>query len=291
VGTFDGVHLGHQKIISKVIEDARDLKGNSVIFTFEPHPQVVLRSRPDKLYLLTTLDEKLELFRQFDVDYVIVQKFDREFASIEYSDFIRNILVDKLKMRKMVLGYDAALGKMRKGTLDRIDEFTRTLSVDLDVVPPVTLNDVIINSTLIRQFIRNGFMEKAAEALGRKYSVRGLVVYGDRRGETLGYPTANILIEHPLKILPPVGVYAVDAEIEGKKYKGMMNLGYRPTFMDDHQNKLIPEVHIFDFKEDIYSKQVVVHFKRFIREEKKFLSVDELKRQLELDEALCRNID
>lgn len=291
IGTFDGVHLGHQKIISKVIEDAKKTKWVSILFTFEPHPQVVLRTRPEKLYLLTTLNEKLEIIQDFELDYVVVQQFDEAFSQLEYNEFIERILLDKLHMKKMVLGYDAALGKKRKGTLDKITEHAKLFQYELDVVSPITIGDIIVNSTLIREYIRNGFMEKAAKGLGRLYSVKGLVVRGDQRGKKLGYPTANILIEHPMKLLPPTGVYAVDIDVRGKRYKGMMNLGMRPTFNDNHSNSFIPEVHIFDFQEDIYNEQIKIYFKKFIRTEKKFSSIEELVNQLKVDEKKCRKID
>lgn len=290
VGTFDGLHIGHQKIIQRLIDDARSREAQSILVTFEPHPQVVLRAKPKKLYLITTLEEKLEILSRFDLDLVVVIRFDFDFSQIPYDRFIESTLIGKLGMVKMVVGYDAALGKNREGTIEKILEHSRQHKYEMEVIPPVTVNNIVVNSTLVRDYIQNGYMEKVAQCLGRKYSIRGLVIRGDGRGKSLGYPTANILVEHPMKIMPPAGVYAVDVQLGEKFFKGMMNIGTRPTFTENHQTDLIPEVHIFDFHEDIYNQQIIIYFKRFVREEKKFPGVEELKKQLAVDEKLCRNV-
>lgn len=291
VGTFDGVHTGHIRIINKVKDDAERFSYKSVLFTFEPHPQAVLQTKPNKLRLLTTLDEKLEILSAHNLDYVVVQKFDYEFSQIPYQHFIEEYLLKRLRMKKMVLGYDAALGNKREGNLDHIQDHARLNNYSLDIVPPISVDNIVVNSTLIREYIFNGYLEKATKALGRYYDVRGIVIHGDGRGASLGYPTANLLLEHPLKLMPPVGVYAVDVVIDGHRYKGMMNIGTRPTFHDNEEHEVIAEVHVLDFEGELYKKQITVFFKQMIRKEKKFNSVDELIQQLKLDEKFCRKID
>jgi riboflavin kinase / FMN adenylyltransferase len=282
VGTFDGLHLGHQKIIEKLISVARSRKLCSTLVTFDPHPKIVLKQKDNfNIEILTSLDEKLDILSRSGLDRVVIVKFDREFASQTYEQFVKNILIDRIGAEAIIVGYDHAFGKDREGNFENLKILSAKYGFYLEKVGPVEFDNEVISSTLIRQAISAGDVESAAKYLGRNYSLSGKVVPGDSRGKELNYPTANIAISNSNKLIPATGVYAVDVIYEEQLYKGMLNIGFRPTFGDF--NESIVEVNIFEFEKDIYDEKLTVLFKKRLRDEVKFDSVEELISQLEID--------
>ena len=288
VGTFDGVHLGHQQVLKKLNRYAQSCECLEILVTFHPHPQTVVKPKHGKqIRILTTLKEKLRLLEQYRLPAVLVIPFNREFARIGYRDFVRDILVKRLRVKKMVVGHDHAFGRNREGHIDRLQELGKEFGFSVNVVPPYYQDGEVVSSTRIRQALIEGNVERANRMLGRYYSLGGEVEEGTRRGRALGFPTANIRVNHPLKLSPKKGVYAVDVLIGENRYKGMMNIGHRPSFNFD---PLTLEVHIINFFNSIYGKNIEVEFKKYIREERKFASPEELQEQLENDREICKNI-
>lgn len=287
VGSFDGIHLGHKAIFDKLIDIAtkRDLK--SVVVTFSPHPRKVLGPPSNNLKLLTSLEEKIELFEKIGIDQVQIIPFTKEFSKLSYREFVEKILVGRLMVKEMVIGHDHHFGRDREGGIDNLVNLGKELGFSVKQVSPLTENGKIISSSVIRQFLENGNIEKANEFLGRLYNLRGKVVKGDGRGREIGFPTANIQLDDPDKVVPKKGVYAVDVIHEGKVYKGMMNIGNRPTFNFD---PLTLEVHIFNFNVYIYEKSLNIRFKKYVRDEKKFADKNELISQLQEDKIRCENV-
>jgi len=280
VGSFDGVHLGHKAIFEKLTTSASSDNLTSVIVTFDPHPRKVLDGANQNLKLLTTLDEKIVLFEQMGIDLVQIIRFTKEFSRLSYIEFVENILVGKLKVHEMVIGHDHHFGRDREGGWDKLIELGNKHGFSVKQVDPLTTNGKIISSSVIRQFLEKGEIEKANEFLGRSYSIHGRVVKGDGRGREIGYPTANILLDEADKVVPKRGVYAVDVIHENQVFKGMMNIGYRPTFNFD---PLTLEVHIFNFNAYIYENLLDIRFKKYVRDEIKFGSASELIAQLNED--------
>lgn len=287
VGSFDGVHLGHKAIFKYLIDRASDRNLQSIIVTFDPHPRKVLGSGNHELKLLTGLEEKIEQFEQIGVDQVQIIHFTKEFSKLSYIEFVEDILVSKLHVRDMVIGHDHHFGRDREGGLEKLIDLGKNHGFSVKQVPALTTNGQIISSSVIRRHLEEGNIEKANEYLGRFYSIKGKVTAGDGRGRRLGYPTANIQLHDPDKVIPKRGVYAVDVTYNDKVFKGMMNIGYRPTFDFD---PLTLEIHIFNFNDEIYGESLTIHFKKYIREEKKFSSVEELKAQLREDKIKSESV-
>ncbi len=288
VGTFDGLHLGHQKVLQALKNRAREKGYLEVLVTFYPHPQLVVGPKHGKkIELLTTLEEKLEILEKLEVPAVLVIPFDKEFARTPYREFVTRILLEKLHVKVMVIGYDHAFGRNREGNPETLRKLGEELGFEVEVVEPYFLDDLAVSSTRIRHFLQQGNIEMANKMLGRPYSLRGRVVQGEGRGRELGFPTANIRLNHPDRLVPRQGVYAVDVWVDGRRYRGMMNIGHRPTFNFD---PLTLEIHIINFRGSIYDKDLVVEFKKFIREERKFRSLEELKKQLMQDKEICESI-
>jgi riboflavin kinase/FMN adenylyltransferase len=287
VGSFDGVHLGHKSIFENLIAISEKQNLESVIITFDPHPRKVLGTADKNFKLLTSLDEKIELFEQIGIDQILIITFTKEFAKLSYRQFVENILVEKLNVREMVIGYDHHFGKDREGGMDKLIELGKIHGFSVKQISPFTTNGKTISSSLIRQLLEEGEIEKANEFLGRQYSIKGKVVKGVGRGREIGFPTANIQLENEDKVVPKRGVYAVDVVYENKLFKGMMNIGNRPTFNFD---SLTLEVHIFKFTVYIYDAFIKICFKKYIREEKKFSNVNELKTQLIDDKNKSENV-
>jgi riboflavin kinase/FMN adenylyltransferase len=287
VGSFDGVHLGHKSIFENLIAISEKQNLESVIITFDPHPRKVLGTADKNFKLLTSLDEKIELFEQIGIDQILIITFTKEFAKLSYRQFVENILVEKLNVREMVIGYDHHFGKDREGGMDKLIELGKIHGFSVKQISPFTTNGKTISSSLIRQLLEEGEIEKANEFLGRQYSIKGKVVKGVGRGREIGFPTANIQLENEDKVVPKRGVYAVDVVYENKLFKGMMNIGNRPTFNFD---SLTLEVHIFKFAVYIYDAFIKICFKKYIREEKKFSNVNELKTQLIDDKNKSENV-
>lgn len=279
LGTFDGLHLGHKKIIDQVIGAAKSQDLESVLVTFEPHPQLVLNNKTKEIRLLTTVVEKIEVLKDYNLKKIIIIKFDQEFSQKSYLDFVKEILIEKIKMKHLIVGYDSHFGRNRKGNIETLYEIASELDFKVSKVDPLYHHEQIISSSLIRELIRNGQLEQAASFLGRYYALSGKVVAGDGRGKKLSFPTANIIPTDEHKVIPLNGVYAVNVEIKKQKLKGMINIGKRPTFKTNHAI----EVNIFGLQDDIYDEIITIQFKKRLREEIKFSSEEELVSQLIID--------
>ncbi len=287
VGTFDGVHKGHQIIIGRLLEIARKEKLRPVLVTIHPHPQIVLRKKgTGALKMLTSIEERLTLFENYGIEHILVIPFSYEFSLTSPEDFVKKFLLEKIGMKKILIGYDHLFGKDREGSKDLLDNLSSEFNFEVERMEARMNNDSIISSTIIRQYLLNHEIKEAASLLGYNYHLRGKVVVGDRRGHTIGYPTANVRPNDPHKLMPANGVYLVHAKIKNQIYYGMANIGTRPTFTDDIMPTL--EVNFFDFNEEIYGKYITVNFLEFLRKEVKFDSLEALLNQLEEDKKSCQ---
>jgi riboflavin kinase/FMN adenylyltransferase len=284
VGSFDGIHLGHQQILEELKIQSYDCECIPTLVTFHPHPKQVLGNRVE---LLTPLDEKLHILEKLGLSMIIVIPFTVEFSKMDYQDFVRQILIKKLRMKKMVVGHDHAFGRNRMGDSDHLKELGINLGFSVTVIEPYIIGSELISSSRIREFLHLTEMEKVKELLGRAYSLIGIVEKGENRGAALGFPTANIQPLQEDKLIPQRGVYAVDIVMAEKTYQGMMNIGHRPTFNFD---PLTLEVHIFNFSGLIYGSTIEILFKKYIREEKRFSTKQELKEQISKDKEICIKI-
>lgn len=287
VGTFDGFHLGHQSILEQIKQIAANNGLKSTIITFEPHPRKVLGNSNGGINILTTLEEKLRIFREAQIDQVLIIPFTREFAKISSTEFVQNILVEKLGAEEIVIGHDHHFGRNREGGFAELQRLGKLFNFSVQQVPEYRQNGELISSSLIRGLLESGNVEKAAAYMGRPYAIFGTVIRGNGRGREIGFPTANLEVDHEAKLIPAEGVYAVDVFLNGAVYKGMMNIGRRPTFDFD---SLTLEVHIFNFDAYIYGKILEVRFKKYIREEKKFSGIEELRSQLQKDKKVSESI-
>jgi riboflavin kinase/FMN adenylyltransferase len=286
-GTYDGVHIGHQKILQRLIEVAKLNGGESVLITFWPHPRMVLNSDSGFLKLINTIDEKQELLREIGINHLIYIPFTKEFAQTSSEDFIRNILVEAIGTKKLIIGYNHRFGKNRQGSFRSLVKNSHKYGFEVEEIPKHEIDHIGISSTIIRKSLDNGDIITAEKYLGHPFLLDGLVIHGDKLGSTIGFPTANLQIEEAYKLIPGIGVYAVRVSVDGHTFNGMMNIGYRPTV--DGQNKKI-EVHILDFKKRIYNKKITITFVRKIRNERKFNSLNELKKQLMIDRTTVLEI-
>ncbi|MEO9805081.1 MAG: bifunctional riboflavin kinase/FAD synthetase [Reichenbachiella sp.] len=279
-GTFDGVHYGHKKILRKIVKTAQEVNGKSVVLTFWPHPRFVLFPEEKTLKLLTTFEEKAQLFKQVGIDYLIKVEFTREFSQQSSEAFIQNMLVEKLRTRKLIIGYDHRFGKNRSGSFEYLKENSERFGFEVEEIPRQDIDDVGVSSTKIRQALFHGEVDLAAEYLGRHYSLRGTVIRGKKIGTELGFPTANIGVEEDFKLIPKDGAYAVRVLVDEVWHKAMLNVGIRPTVGGLHR---VIETHLFDFKKEIYDRPIQIEFVKHLRDEKKFDSLEELKTQLQKD--------
>jgi len=282
VGTFDGVHLGHRKIIARLHDLAAAIIGESVIFTFDPHPRKIVAPAETNLRLLTTLDEKIELFEQSGIDHLIIYPFTPEFAQLTYEEFVEQILVGQIHTQSLVVGYDHKFGKGRKGDFEFLKNCAGRLGFQIEKLDVLLMNESSISSTKIREAIQIGDFDTANAYLGYSFALHGTVVEGQKLGRLIQFPTANIEASDPDKIIPGYGVYAVQAKVQNKTYQGMLNIGSRPTVNNNADHRSI-EVHLLDFDSDIYGEHLELIFFRKLREEKKFDSLDALKEQLAKD--------
>ncbi|MGM0620155.1 MAG: bifunctional riboflavin kinase/FAD synthetase [Bacteroidota bacterium] len=289
IGTFDGVHLGHQKVIARLKEFARKHNGESVIFTFHPHPRLVTSPNEGNLRLLTTIEEKKQLFEKSGIDHLIVYPFTKSFSELSYSSFVKNILVDKLKTRCLVVGYDHRFGKNREGSFEYLKECAKSYNFKIEKLDALLIDEAHVSSTQIRNALEDGDVELANKFLGYRFTLHGTVVEGQRVGRKMGFPTANIEASDPHKLIPGYGVYAVEIILSGEKYGGMLNIGTRPTFNNNADNRSI-EVHIFNFSGDIYNKEITLIFAAKIRDEKKFSGPEALVEQLKKDKEAALRI-
>lgn len=279
-GTFDGVHAAHRVIINRVKELAAQYDGETVLMTFDPHPRMVLFPDEHGLRLLHTLDEKIAALEQEGIDHLVVIPFTKEFSRLTSLQFIRDIIVNKLGTKVLVIGYDHRFGKNREGTFQHLKDFSSLYGFEVEEIPEQDVDNVAVSSTRIRLALEAGDINTANKYLGKKYAVSGIVMKGKQLGRTIGYPTANIAVLDPVKLIPADGVYAVEVFFNNKWYGGMLNAGYRPT-VDGKTHSI--EVHIFDFNEDLYGKNITVRFVDKLRDEIKFNGIDALKNQLEKD--------
>lgn len=284
VGTFDGVHLGHRKIINEMIYQSVENNCRNLLITFDPHPQIVL-SKDNSIKILTTLEQKLEYLNNLSVQNVLVINFTKQFSQIDFKTFVEEYFVNRIGVHTVVVGSDHHFGKNREGNPDTLRELGKIFDFNVIKVEPLILDGNKISSTRIRKALNEGNIELANKMLGKRYEIRGKVVKGNQRGATIGFPTANIEVGNKDMLIPPRGVYFVEVDVADKHYFGMMNIGFRPTF--NNTSELIIEVHIFYFNENIYDKPITVRFIDRLRDEKKFNSVDELKQQLQIDKQEC----
>jgi riboflavin kinase / FMN adenylyltransferase len=282
VGTFDGVHLGHQQIFTCMKEEALRCGGETVVVTFYPHPRLVIHPDSKNLKFINTQEKKYEIISRNNIDHLIIIPFSKEFSNLSSADFVKRYLVEKIKMHKLIVGYDHHFGKDRMGGFNELKGLGKILGFELQEVHAMMIDGVPVSSTKIRNALTDGNIRLANSLLGYNYSISGKVVYGNRIGRTIGFPTANIDQEDEYKLISAVGVYACKVDYLGRIYKGMGNIGYRPTI--DIGNLTI-EVNIFDFDEEIYGEYITIYFIERIRNEKKFENLSALRDQLTIDRA------
>jgi len=281
VGNFDGIHLGHQHLLTRVKDIAREREITGTLVTFDRHPRSVVSSNSvNKVKILTNLEEKIDIVEKFGIDRVLIIKFTREFSELTYTQFIENILLSKLGMKAIVVGHDHAFGRDREGNISSLEGLKNKHNFDVFEVGPHRQADTVVSSSRIRESLQSGMIEDAAHMLGRPYSISGIVVRGEGRGRQLSFPTANISAENNLKLLPKEGVYVVDCNLSSGEFRGMANIGYKPTF--GSRDKTI-EVHLFDFSSDIYGDRISIEFLKRLRGERKFNNEQELIEQLNID--------
>ena len=278
IGTFDGVHLGHKAILSEVTSHARENRGNSVVITFHPHPRIALGQQ---VYLLSTRAEKRAIFKQAGIDCLVEIPFSPEFARLDPEKFIE-LIHNLIKPRMIIIGYDHGFGHNRKGTIEQLFRIGEPLGIRISIIDEMTSGNSKISSTVIRWLLQEGDVEKAAELLGYPYRISGQVVRGNQIGKLIGFPTANLHLDDPNKLIPSMGVYVSCVTVRGKEYSGMTNIGMRPT-IDAH--KLTIETNIFDFDDEIYYESTTICLLKRIRNEKKFATLDLLQKQLADDKA------
>lgn len=286
-GTFDGVHVGHQKILSRLKEIARKNNGETVLITFWPHPRFVLYPEQTDLKLLNTFEEKADLLREQGIDHLLRIPFTKEFSKLTSKEFIRNILINTIGTKKLVIGYDHRFGKNREGSFEHLKENASIYGFDVEEISRQDIDNVGVSSTKIRTALMEGDVTTGTELLGRPYSIRGRVVKGEKIGRILGFPTANLEVDSQHKLIPADGSYAVKVHHRNQELQGMLNIGYRPTV--NGKTKTI-EAHIFNFNEDIYGETISIDFIKRIRDEIKFTDVEELKKQLASDKSLAIKI-
>lgn len=284
IGTFDGVHLGHQKIVERVVTTARQEGLLATVFTFFPHPRMVVQH--DKgLKLIHTLEEKKQLLQQLGVDLLVVQPFNEAFAQLTAEEFVSTILVQRLNVKKVIIGYDHRFGRNRTANIDDMRLFGKKYGFAVEEISVQEVDEVSVSSTKIREALNKGDVTTAEHYLGTPYSLTGKVVHGLKLGRTLGYPTANIQVTEDYKLIPKDGVYAVYSYIDGRKVYGMMSIGKNPTI--EGKGASI-EVYFFDFNGDLYDQKLTIEFVQYLREEQKFATIDLLKKQLQDDETAAR---
>ena len=285
IGTFDGVHFGHQKILEKLVSDAKKTGKKSVLLTFFPHPRMVLQ-KDVTLELINTIEERKELLEKTGLDYLIIHPFSKEFSRLTALAFVRDILVNQFKVSKLCIGYDHHFGKNREGNINQLREYQGLYDFEIEEIAAQDIDDVSVSSTKIRKALAEGNIKTANTYLGYNFMLNGMVVNGKQLGGKIGFPTANIDVEESYKLIPKTGVYVVKSMILGKEVFGMMNIGKRPTVDGKHQTI---EVHFFDFNQDLYNQNIRVELLYFLRNEHKFNSVNELISQLKKDEVSARN--
>jgi riboflavin kinase / FMN adenylyltransferase len=286
-GTFDGVHVGHQKILARLREIANRNDGETVVITFWPHPRLVLHPEDDSLKLLNTFEEKAELLKDQGIQHLLRIPFTKEFSQLTSEQFIKYILVERIGTRKLVIGYDHHFGKNREGSFEQLKLNGPKYGFEVEEIPQQEIDHIAVSSTKIRQALEDGDIGTATHFLGRPYSLSGRVVAGNKLGRLLGFPTANIEMETKYKLVPKDGIYAVTVSHANTKFKGMLYIGNRPVIKGTKQNI---EVNIFEFNKDIYGEDLTVHLHKYVRPDKNLSDLEELKKQLKLDEEVSKKI-
>lgn len=282
VGTFDGVHVGHQKIFNRMAEAAKAIGGETIVVTFHPHPRLVIFPDSKNLKFINSEDKKYEMIERSGIDHLIIIPFTREFSNTSSADFVKKILVAKLNVKLLIIGYDHHFGKDRQGSYMELKGMGKICGFDVEEVDALVVDDIAVSSTKIRNALIKGDVRLANKLLGYEYSITGKVVGGNKIGRKLGFPTANIEVSDELKLISAVGVYACRIRWNGKLYKGMGNIGFRPTI---DAGSLTIEVHIFDFDEIIYGETITIYFVDRIRDEHRFENLAALRQQLQEDRA------
>jgi riboflavin kinase/FMN adenylyltransferase len=288
IGTFDGVHLGHQAILKDMVKTAKDIGGETVVITFYPHPRQVLNINAANLRFITTQDEKLQLLEKSGVDNVIVVNFTKEFSRVSSEDFIRDYIIEHINPVKLVIGYDHHFGNNRMGDFNLLSEMQNKYNFQVQRIEAHDVENIAVSSTKIRHSLQQGDIERANALLGYQFSYIGKVVSGNKIGREIGYRTANIEVEREFRLIETSGVYATYVDYEGKEYKSMTYIGKKPTVNNDETENI--EVHLFDFDGDLYDKDIIVRFVKKIRGEHKFESLEALKKQIQIDEKVIKEI-
>lgn len=286
IGTFDGVHIGHQKILERLINDAHDLRLKSMVLTFFPHPRMVLQ-KDANIKLLNTITERTKILESLGLDYLIIHPFTKAFSRLSATEFVRDLLVNNLKTKKIIIGYDHRFGRNRTANINDLIAFGSTLDFEVAEISAQEIDDVSVSSTKIRKAIAEGDIKTANSYLGYNYMLTGKVKKGKGLGRQLNYPTANIHIEETYKLIPKTGSYVVKSEIIGATVFGMMNIGYNPTVSGTEKSI---EVNFFDFDQDLYDLELQIDILDRLRDEHKFESIDALKEQLSKDKAISLSI-
>ena len=284
IGTFDGVHIGHQKIIDRLNQVSADKNNCSAILTFFPHPRIVL-NYGDDFKMLNTIDEKIQLLQKFGLDHLIIEPFTKEFSRLTALDFVRDVLVNNLHINKLIIGYDHQFGKNREGDFEQLEEYGELYHFGVEEIPVQEIKNVSVSSTKIREAISEGNIEKANSYLGYSYLLTGTIVKGDGLGRKINYPTINLHIEEDYKLIPKIGVYIVKTRVKDRAVFGIMNIGFRPTLNGKYQTI---EIHLLDFKGDLYGDKVQIKVLKRLRDEEKFDSIISLTEQIQKDEKIAR---
>jgi riboflavin kinase/FMN adenylyltransferase len=286
IGVFDGVHRGHQAVISTSASHAKSANGTPIVVTFDPHPEKVLRPNAAP-HLLTATQHKIALIRNLGVEHLLVINFDKQFAATPPENFIQQLVHNSKPLREICVGHEWSFGKNRAGNLDLLKKLGAQFDFDVVGIPPIKANGDVLSSTAIRQAIERGDLARASQMLGRDYTILGTVVHGDNLGKKIGYPTANLSAHS--EQFPPNGVYLADASLDGALHHGVVNLGFRPTVSSGKAERVL-EIHLLDFHREIYGKDIEVQFLKYLRPEKKFKSIDALVQQIDLDVQKAREL-
>lgn len=287
IGTFDGVHLGHQKVIGRIRALARELDGESVVLTFHPHPRQVLHPEDESLKLIQTLDERMACLERYGIDNLLIATFSSAFSQVEPEEYVRELLVKKIAPRAIVIGYNHRFGHNRKGDVVLLERLSTEYGFSVHLISKEEMDHIHVSSTNIREALLQGDIDLANRLLGHPFEIAGVVIRGNGVGAQLGYPTANIFVEEPGKIIPGDGIYAVAVEHGGVRYRGMLYIGKRPTY---HGIETSIEVNIFDFDKSIYGERLRVELKARIRGDQMFESGEELKDQLGKDKEAAKTM-